>query len=52
MRSQELDEKLKGSTFNHELAYLKWIRSGDFKNRPEAARAMRLEASPPSPAEK
>jgi len=51
MRSRELDQKLKGSTLNHELAYLKWMRSMDFKNRPKAAQTTGLH-SYPSPAGK
>ena len=46
MRSRELDEKLKGASFNHELTYLKWMRSGDYKNRPQDAQTVSLDASP------
>jgi hypothetical protein len=51
MRSQELDQKLKGSTFNHELAYLKWMRSVSCKSVPQPAQTIKADA-PPAPAAK
>jgi hypothetical protein len=46
MRSRELDAKLKESTFNHELTYLRWMRSADYKSRPDAAQTIKPDASP------